>query len=92
VNKFKNVFETYDAILSPVTANVAPKVGESLEKPLRMYISDVYTTAVNIAGLPAIAFPVGKSKEGMPIGLQLIGNHFCEKEIIDIACICEQNM
>ena len=83
--EFSNAFEKFDFILSPVTANTAPKVGSSLEKPLEMYQGDAFTTAVNLAGLPACACPCGFDKNNMPIGFQLIGKRFSEEEIISAA-------
>jgi len=76
--EFENVFASYDCILTPTAPAIAPKCGTSLAEPLRMYLGDVDTVAVNLAGLPAISVPCGISKEGLPMGLQLIGNAFCE--------------
>ena len=83
--EFSRAFEKFDFILSPVTVNTAPKIGTSLEKPLEMYLGDAYTTAVNLAGLPACACPCGFDGNNMPIGFQLIGKRFAESEIISAA-------
>ncbi len=82
---FDRAFETYDMILAPVAPSTAPKLGESLQDPLQMYLSDIYTISVNLAGLPSIAFPCGSDSKGLPIGAQLIGNCFEEHKIIRAA-------
>lgn len=79
---FREAFETYDFILGPVAPTTAPKKGASLADPLQMYMSDIYTVMINIAGLPALALPCGFDKSGMPIGMQLIGRPFEEKTIL----------
>ena len=79
---FEKVFESADLILSPVAPSTAPRIGE-LEDPMSMYLSDMYTISVNLAGLPALSLPVAKSKEGMPIGLQLIAPAFDEQTLFD---------
>lgn len=89
---FDAAFGRYDMILSPVAPTTAPKLGESLKDPLKMYLSDVYTVSVNLAGLPAISLPCGKDKRGLPIGLQLIGNVFEEKKLIRAAYTLEQEI
>ena len=87
-NEFNAIFEEADLILSPVAPSVAPKIGSS-EDPLEMYKSDMYTIAINLAGLPAISIPVGKNADGMPIGLQLIAKAFDEKVLFDGALSME---
>lgn len=87
---FDKAFEKYDVILGPVAPTTAPKLGESLSDPLKMYLSDIYTVSVNLAGLPALSLPCGEDKNGLPIGLQLIGNCFEEKKIIRAAYTFEQ--
>ena len=87
---FQKAFEKYDILLGPIAPETAPKLGESLSDPLKMYLSDIYTVSVNLAGLPAISLPCGKDKKGLPIGLQLIGKHFGEKDIIRAAYSFEQ--
>ena len=88
--EFDKAFEKYDMILGPVAPTTAPKLGESLSDPIKMYLGDIYTISVNLAGLPGISLPCGKDKNGMPIGLQLIGDCFQEKKIIQAAYAFEQ--
>jgi len=88
-DEFNKIFEEADLILSPVAPTVAPKIG-STHDPLEMYKSDMYTIAVNLAGLPAISLPVAKDAEGMPIGLQLIGKAFNEQAVFDGALSLEK--
>ena len=88
---FDEAFAKYDVILGPVAPTTAPKLGESLADPLKMYLGDIYTIAVNLAGLPAISLPCGKDRKGLPIGLQLIGDCFQEKKLIRAAYTYEKN-
>ena len=88
-DEFNAIFEDADLILSPVAPTVAPKIGAS-EDPLEMYKSDMYTIAINLAGLPAISLPVANDDEGMPIGLQLIAKAFNEKTLFDGASSMEK--
>lgn len=87
---FDKAFETYDVILGPVAPTTALKLGESLSDPLKMYLGDIYTVSVNLAGLPGISLPCGYDRNGMPVGLQLLGNAFDEKAIIRAAYAFEQ--
>lgn len=87
---FDKAFETYDVILGPVAPTTAPKLGESLKDPIKMYLGDVYTISANLAGLPGISVPCGRDSKGLPIGLQLLGNCFEEKKIIQTAYTYEQ--
>lgn len=87
---FDRAFEKYDVILGPAAPTTAPRLGESLSDPIKMYLGDIYTISVNLAGLPGISLPCGKSKSGLPIGLQLIGDCFQEKKIIRAAYAFEQ--
>ncbi len=87
---FDEAFAKYDVILGPVAPTTAPKLGESLTDPIQMYLGDIYTVAVNLAGLPAISLPCGCDSKGLPIGLQLLGKHFDEKSIIRAAFSYEQ--
>lgn len=75
---FDKVFENYDAVLSPVAPTTAYKIGEKTQDPLEMYLGDVYTVPINIAGLPALSLPCGTDSQGLPIGMQLIGKPFSE--------------
>lgn len=79
---FDEAFEKYDVILGPAAPTTAPRLGESLSDPLKMYLGDIYTISVNLAGLPGMTVPCGKDSKGLPIGLQLIGDCFQEKKII----------
>lgn len=88
---FDNVFKTCDAIVTPTSPTPAFKIGEKIEDPVQMYLSDVFTTSVNLAGLPAISIPCGFSKENLPIGLQIISKEFNEEIIFRIAYQYEQN-
>lgn len=89
---FDKAFERYDVLLSPVAPTMAPRLGESLKEPLKMYLGDIYTVAVNLAGLPAISLPCGIGTEELPIGLQLIGNVFEEKKLLRMAYTMEQTL
>mgnify|MGYP000653904032 FL=1 len=87
---FDKAFEKYDVILGPAAPTTAPKLGESLSDPLKMYLGDIYTISVNLAGLPGVTLPCGTDQSGLPIGLQLIGDCFAEKKIIRAAYTYEQ--
>ena len=87
---FDEAFAKYDVILGPAAPTTAPKIGESLSDPIKMYLGDIYTISVNLAGLPGISLPCGKDSNGLPIGLQLIGDCFKEKNIIRAAYAFEQ--
>ncbi len=88
-DEFEKVFEEADLILSPVAPTPAFRFGEMAD-PLQMYLSDVYTVGVNLAGLPAISLPIEKTAEGLPVGLQLIGRHFDEQTVFDGALSLEK--
>ena len=87
---FDDAFSKYDMILGPVAPTTALPLGESLSDPIQMYLGDIYTVSVNLAGLPGISLPCGEDKDGLPIGLQLIGQTFDEKKIIQAAYTYEQ--
>lgn len=87
---FDNAFQKYDVILGPAAPTTAPELGKSLSDPLKMYLGDIYTISVNLAGLPGISVPCGRDTKGLPIGLQLIGDCFQEKKIIQAAYAYEQ--
>lgn len=82
---FDQAFARYDCIVSPVAPTTAPRLGESLQDPLRMYLGDIYTVSANLAGLPAISLPCGVDQKGLPIGLQLMGDCFQEKKLLRVA-------
>ncbi len=82
---FDRVFEQCDLLLTPVAPTAAPRLGESLSDPLQMYLSDVYTVSVNLAGLPGLSMPCGLNGDGLPVGAQLIGPHFGEGALLNAA-------
>ena len=90
MNEFDKAFEKYDVILTPTSPTVAFKIGEKTSDPLQMYLSDICTVSVNIAGLPGISIPCGVDSNNMPIGMQLIGNKFQEETILNAAYTFEQ--
>ena len=90
MNEFKKAFEKYDIILTPSSPTVAFDLGSKSNNPLEMYLADICTVSVNIAGLPAISIPCGVDSQNMPIGMQLIGNRFCEETILNAAYTFEQ--
>ena len=87
--EFENAFEKYDVILTPTSPTVAFEFG-SKSSPLEMYLSDICTVSVNIAGLPGISIPCGVDSNGMPVGMQLIGNKYAEETILNAAYTYEQ--
>jgi aspartyl-tRNA(Asn)/glutamyl-tRNA(Gln) amidotransferase subunit A len=91
-NEFSKAFEKYDIILTPTAPTTAFKIGEKSSNPLEMYLADICTVSVNIAGLPGISIPCGVDNEGMPVGLQLIGNKFEEETILNAAYAFEQKV
>ena len=88
--EFDKLFEKYDILLTPTSPTVAFEIGTKSNNPLEMYLADICTVSINIAGLPAISIPCGVNSEGMPIGMQLIGNHFEEETILNAAYTYEQ--
>jgi len=88
---FDEAFKSCDAIIAPTAPTTAFKIGEKTQDPLQMYLSDIYTISVNLAGLPAISLPCGFDPEGLPIGMQIIGKHFDESTILAIAYAYEQS-
>jgi aspartyl-tRNA(Asn)/glutamyl-tRNA(Gln) amidotransferase subunit A len=87
---FKKAFETCDAILCPVAPTAAFKIGEKIDDPLTMYLSDIFTLSANLAGIPGLSVPCGFSSEGLPIGLQIMGKHFDEEMLLKVAYGFEQ--
>lgn len=87
---FDDAFAKYDVIIGPAAPTTAPKIGSSLADPIQMYLGDIYTISVNLAGLPGISVPVGVDGKGLPIGMQLIGDCFSEKTLIRAAYAYEQ--
>ncbi len=89
---FDEAFAKYDVILGPVAPTTAPKLGSSLADPIKMYLGDIYTISINLAGLPGISVPCGTDSQGLPIGMQLIGDCFKEKTLIRAAYTYEQSV
>jgi aspartyl-tRNA(Asn)/glutamyl-tRNA(Gln) amidotransferase subunit A len=90
IEDFKNAFKTCDVILSPVAPTPAFKIGEKVDDPLTMYLSDIFTLSANLAGIPGISVPCGFSSEGLPIGLQIMARHFEEGKLFKVAYNFEQ--
>lgn len=88
---FENVFKEFDCIVTPTSPTTAFRLGERTQNPLAMYLSDIYTISVNLAGIPAISIPCGLSSERLPIGLQIMGRPFDEEMIFRVAHCYEQN-
>lgn len=88
--EFDKAFSKYDVIIAPAAPTTAPELGKSLSDPLKMYLGDIYTISVNLAGLPGISLPVGTDSKGLPIGMQIIGDCFEENKIIRAAYTLEQ--
>lgn len=88
--EFDQAFEKYDIIIGPAAPTTAPRLGESLSDPLKMYLGDIYTISVNLAGLPGISVPCGRDKNGLPIGIQMLADCFKEKTLIRAAYSYEQ--
>lgn len=88
---FDDAFAKYDVIIGPAAPTTAPKLGESLSDPIQMYLGDIYTISVNLAGLPGISVPCGTDEKGLPIGMQIIGDCFKENNIIRMAYAFEQS-
>ncbi|MGL6106395.1 Asp-tRNA(Asn)/Glu-tRNA(Gln) amidotransferase subunit GatA [Romboutsia sp.] len=89
---FKKVFEKYDLIIGPTSPVLPFKIGEKMSDPTAMYLADIYTININLAGVPALSMNGGYSKEGLPIGIQLIGNYFGESEIYKVAHCLEKKL
>ena len=90
MNQFNKAFEKYDVIITPTSPTVAFKLGEKSTNPMEMYLADICTVSVNIAGLPGMSIPCGVDSNGLPIGMQIIGNKFDEETIIKVAHAYEQ--
>ncbi|HVF46202.1 MAG TPA: amidase, partial [Pyrinomonadaceae bacterium] len=82
---YELAFEKCDVILTPTSPSVAFKIGERTDDPLAMYLSDIYTVSANLAGVPAISVPCGLSDNGLPIGVQLVGNFWSEGDLLNLA-------
>jgi len=86
---YARAFEKCDAILTPTAPSVAFKIGEKSDDPLAMYLNDIYTVSANMAGVPGVSVPCGLSHEGLPIGLQLIGDFWSEGLLLNLASVYE---
>ena len=91
-DEFKEAFKKYDIIIGPVSPILPFKIGERCEDPTSMYLADIYTININLATVPALSMPGGKSSEGLPIGLQLIGDVFTEEKIYKVAYALEKKL
>ena len=91
-NDFDEAYKKVDAILTPSTPSSAFKIGEKLNDPVSMYLNDIFTVPINLAGLPAISIPAGHDNNGFPLGLQIIGKAFDEQNILNIADSIEKNI
>jgi aspartyl-tRNA(Asn)/glutamyl-tRNA(Gln) amidotransferase subunit A len=85
IRDFKSAFGKVDAIVTPVTTSTAFALGEKMSDPLEMYLADILTISANLAAIPGISVPVGKDSKGLPIGMQIMGNHFQERTIFNVA-------
>lgn len=89
--QFDDAFAKYDVLITPVSPTTAWNIGEKVNNPLEMYLADLYTVPINIAGIPAISVPCGKDSKGLPIGMQIIGKHFSEETLYRVAYTFERN-
>ncbi len=88
---FDNIFKDFDCIVMPTSPTPAFRIGEKVNDPIKMYLSDIYTISVNLAGVPAISIPCGFTKSGLPVGLQIVAKHFDEEMLFRVAHAYEQN-
>ncbi len=91
-DEFKKAFEKYDIVIGPTSPMLPFSIGEKTDNPLDMYLADIYTVTINIAGLPALSLPCGFSESELPIGIQLIGDHFAESKLLKTAFALEQSL
>jgi aspartyl-tRNA(Asn)/glutamyl-tRNA(Gln) amidotransferase subunit A len=89
LDDFKKAFAEVDVLITPTAPTTAFKLGEKIDDPLAMYLSDIYTVSANLAGVPALSVPVGKDRQGLPIGLQIMGPHFSEERILQLGAQVE---
>jgi aspartyl-tRNA(Asn)/glutamyl-tRNA(Gln) amidotransferase subunit A len=82
---FEQAFGRVDAIITPTTPTPAFKLGEKVDDPVSMYLADIYTVTADLAGVPGISVPCGRSREGLPIGVQILGRHFDESTVLRLA-------
>lgn len=91
-NDFENAFQKVDIILTPTSPFTAFKIGEKTSDPLEMYLSDIFTTSANLAGIPGINIPIGKNSEGLPVGMQLLANQFDETNLLKLSYYIQNNI
>ena len=91
-NQFVDAFEDVDLILTPTSPSPAFKIGEKIKDPVTMYLSDIFTVPMSLAGVPAMNVPFGENKEGLPIGVQFVSNYFDENKIFSIAKFINNNI
>ncbi|OGL33010.1 glutaminyl-tRNA synthase (glutamine-hydrolyzing) subunit A [Candidatus Saccharibacteria bacterium RIFCSPHIGHO2_12_FULL_42_8] len=91
IGQFNSLFESYDVLVGPVTPTVAFKLGENTNDPLKMYMTDIMTTPANLAGVPALSVPAGETAEGLPVGVQLIGQRKSDAQLLALAKSMEEN-
>ena len=90
VNEFRELFESYDALIGPVAPTPAFKIGEKTSDPIKMYLADIMTVPASLAGVPAISVPAGQGQSGLPIGVQLIGNYKSDAQLLSLAQSIEE--
>ena len=90
IRDFENAFKEVDVLLTPVSPFAAFKIGEKIDDPLTMYLSDIYTASANLSGIPGVSIPCGKDSRGLPIGLQILGRQFEEELILRVADAIER--
>ena len=88
-NDFFEAYKKVDCLLTPISPTTAFKLGEKMDDPLQMYLSDIYTVSANLAGIPGMSIPAGVDKNGLPIGVQLLGNQFDESTILKVGDFLE---
>jgi aspartyl-tRNA(Asn)/glutamyl-tRNA(Gln) amidotransferase subunit A len=90
IKDFTDAYKKVDAIVTPTTPTPAFRLGEKVQDPLQMYLSDIFTISANLAGIPAISVPCGLSSSGLPIGVQIMGRYFGESTLLNLAYAYEQ--
>jgi aspartyl-tRNA(Asn)/glutamyl-tRNA(Gln) amidotransferase subunit A len=91
-DEFRDVFTRVDVLLSPTIPTTAFRIGEKIDDPVAMYLSDIFTVPANLVGIPAVSVPVGRDGRGLPIGAQIMGPHFSEELILQTAAQIEQKL
>lgn len=89
MEEYQQAFTKVDFLIAPTTPHVAFPLGEKVDDPVSMYLSDIFTVTANLAGIPALSLPFGKDKQGLPIGIQLLANHYQEPQLLAFAKLCE---